>query len=60
LLGHASLATTGIYTRLADEMTREIALQTPTAVDGMEGKLSRERPFSYGVEFGGFLESLFG
>jgi site-specific recombinase XerD len=60
LLGHASLATTGIYTRLADEMTREIALQTPTAVDGMEGKLLGERSFGYRAEFGGFLESLFG
>lgn len=34
LLGHESLATTGIYTRLADDMTKEIALKTPLALDG--------------------------
>jgi integrase/recombinase XerD len=33
LLGHASLATTGIYTQLVDETTREIALNTETALD---------------------------
>jgi site-specific recombinase XerD len=35
LLGHESLATTGIYTRLADGMTKEIALKTPLALDGL-------------------------
>lgn len=34
LLGHESLATTGIYTQLADQMTKEIALKTPLALDG--------------------------
>ncbi len=33
LLGHASLATTGIYTQLVDDMTRDIALSIPTALD---------------------------
>ena len=33
LLGHASLATTGIYTQLADTMTKDIALTTRTALD---------------------------
>ena len=35
LLGHTSLATTGVYTRLADEMARKIAIETTTAVDGL-------------------------
>ena len=45
LLGHTSLATTGVYTRLADEMARKIAIETPTAVDGLaeEGLLKEER-----------------
>ena len=42
LLGHESLATTGMYTRPADEMTREIALNTETALDGLEGTMVRE------------------
>jgi integrase/recombinase XerD len=33
LLGHASLATTGIYTRLTDAMTKDIALKTSTGMD---------------------------
>jgi len=33
LLGHASLATTGVYLQLTDQMTREIALKTETALD---------------------------
>jgi integrase/recombinase XerD len=33
LLGHESLATTGIYTQLADDMTKNIALNTPLALD---------------------------
>lgn len=37
LLGHASLGTTGIYTQLADDMTKRIALSTPLALDGVEG-----------------------
>lgn len=50
LLGHASLATTGIYTQLADEMTKEIALNTPTALDDIlpRGKESlKERGLAY-------------
>ncbi len=53
LLGHASLATTGIYTQLADTMTKEIALNTPTALDEVlpaeEGTL-KERIAAYEVE----------
>jgi integrase/recombinase XerD len=37
-LGHASLATTGIYTRLTDPMTKEIALRIPTATEAAEKK----------------------
>jgi len=36
LLGHESLATTGIYTQLMDQMAKEITLKTKTAVDGIE------------------------
>ena len=46
LLGHASLATTGIYTRLTDPMTKEIALRIPSALypplAGPTEKVSRE------------------
>ncbi len=54
LLGHASLATTGIYTQLADEMTKEIALNTPTALDDIlpQGKESlKERGLAYHLGF---------
>lgn len=34
LLGHASLATTGIYTQLTDRLAKDITLQIPTALDG--------------------------
>jgi len=34
LLGHASLATTGIYTQLTDRLAKDITLQTATALDG--------------------------
>jgi len=33
LLGHASLATTGIYTQLTDRLARDVTLQIPTALD---------------------------
>jgi len=33
LLGHASLATTGIYTQLTDRVARDITLHIPTALD---------------------------
>ena len=36
LLGHESLASTGIYTQLVDQMAKEIGLNTRTAVDGIE------------------------
>ena len=51
LLGHESLATTGIYTQLADEMTREIALNTKTALDGLEEATVRERALRYEPDF---------
>ena len=41
-LGHERLATTGIYTQLADEMTKKIALETETALEGI-AKKDRER-----------------
>lgn len=50
LLGHASLATTGIYTQLADETTKEIALRTPTAQDEAspeENNVLREQGLAY-------------
>lgn len=34
LLGHSSLATTGRYLQLADQMAKQFALQTRTALDG--------------------------
>ena len=37
-LGHENLATTGIYTQLADDMTRKIALETETALEGIAKK----------------------
>ncbi|MBM3129899.1 MAG: hypothetical protein FJ009_14910 [Chloroflexi bacterium] len=37
LLGHASLATTGKYLQLTDQMAKEIALKTRTALDRGEG-----------------------
>ena len=38
LLGHESLETTGVYTRLVDQMAKEIAVNTRTAVDEMESE----------------------
>ena len=52
-LGHENLATTGIYTQLADEMTRKIALETETALEGMAEKeegLMKERGPGYEAE----------
>ena len=37
-LGHESMATTGIYTRLTDPMTKEIALRISTAADAVKKK----------------------
>jgi len=54
LLGHASLATTGIYTQLADETTKEIALNTRTALDEVppeEEAVLRERAAVYEADF---------
>jgi hypothetical protein len=33
LLGHASLATTGVYLQLTDQMAKEITLKTETALE---------------------------
>ena len=60
LLGHESLATTGIYTRLADPQAKEITLKTRTALDdlyeeeGPEEKELRETPEAYRVELSKF------
>lgn len=56
LLGHASLVTTGVYTRLTDQMTKEIALQIPTALDAPE---TAEKPLEVKearVEYGADIE----
>jgi site-specific recombinase XerC len=45
LLGHASLATTGKYLQLTDQMAKEIALKTETALDRI-GQ-ARERRMTY-------------
>jgi site-specific recombinase XerC len=47
LLGHASLATTGIYTKLTDPLIKEFAVNTPTALDGDEGDHLKEAPDEY-------------
>jgi len=54
LLGHASLATTGIYTQLADETTKEIALNTRTALDEVlpaEERMLKEQMAVYKAEY---------
>lgn len=51
LLGHESLATTGIYTQLADEITKQIALNTETALDGLEEGVLRETTAVYEPDF---------
>ena len=53
LLGHENLATTGIYTQLADDMTKKIALETETALEGIADKdeeLMKERGPRYETE----------
>ena len=60
LLGHASLATTGKYLQLTDQMAKEIALRVPTALEPpraaakqKKGKPQlREAPVGYGMEAG--------
>jgi site-specific recombinase XerD len=58
LLGHESLASTGIYTQLVDQMAKEIALNTKTAIDEIEameeGELLKEAPDIYDPEFEGW------
>ena len=58
LLGHESLATTGIYTQLVDQMAKEIALNTKTAIDEIEvteeTKLLKEARDLYEAEFEGW------
>lgn len=54
LLGHESLATTGIYTQLADTMTKEIAMNTPTALDAVlpaEERMLKEQMAAYEAEY---------
>ena len=51
LLGHESLATTGIYTQLADEITKEIALNTETALDTLEEGKLKEAATRYEPDF---------
>ncbi len=55
LLGHESLTTTGIYTQLVDQMAKEIALNTRTAIDEIEvaeqGELLKEARDLYEAEF---------
>jgi len=61
LLGHESLATTGVYTQLVDQMAKEIVLNTKTAIDEIEateeGKLLKEARGLYEIEFAVVLES---
>jgi len=53
-----SLASTGIYTQLVDQMAKEIALNTKTAIDEIEAaaqaELLREAPDLYEAEFEGW------
>lgn len=52
-LGHENLATTGIYTQLVDGMAKKIALETETALEGMEDEdegLMKERGSGYETE----------
>jgi site-specific recombinase XerD len=59
-LGHENLATTGIYTRLTDPMTKEIALRIPTAADAVEKKRraneAKESKAEYGTDLGYWAE----
>ena len=52
------LASTGIYTQLVDQMAKEIALNTRTAIDDIEpteeGQLLKEGPGIYDPEFQGW------
>jgi len=58
LLGHESLATTGIYTQLVDEMAKQITLSTKTAIDEIEaaepGQLLKEATEAYEAELEGW------
>ena len=58
LLGHESLASTGIYTQLVDQMAKEIALNTRTAIDDIEvmdeGEVIREVSGTYDPGFEGW------
>jgi len=48
LLGHESLATTGVYTQLADEMMRDVTLNVPTAIEAVEeDRVLKEREAMY-------------
>jgi len=56
LFGHASLATTGVYLQLTDQMTKDITLKTETALERLvekEKELRLEEPrrvYAVGVE----------
>jgi len=56
LLGHASLATTGKYLQLTDQMAKQIALRTETALDPgtetEEERKVRERGRAYQYNLG--------
>ncbi len=55
-LGHESMTTTGIYTRLTDPMTKEIALHIPTAADVAEKKRKERAIKESRAEYGTDLE----
>jgi integrase/recombinase XerD len=52
LLGHASLATTDKYLQLTDQMTKEIALKTETALDRVEGTRESRAQYRFDTEAG--------
>jgi len=51
LLGHASLATTGKYLQLTDQMAQEIALRTPNALDRAPAPEKKGRLRESSVEY---------
>lgn len=63
-LGHASssaalrtgLATTGIYTRSTDPLTKEIALRIPTALDRAEPRRKARQAKEARAEYGAAIE----
>ena len=49
LLGHASLATTGIYTQLVDKVRQQIVRNTPLPIDPVETSRISEKGEAYAV-----------